>query len=64
MKIDKPISLDERHDLVYSPNDNGWYIQEFGKLGTGDSRTSKIYKTSRDAWTAYRDNTVRYGKWE
>lgn len=56
--------LDKTHDLIRSTDDNGYYIQEFANDGKGTSRTSVIYKTSRDAFTAYRDNTVKYGKWD
>ncbi len=53
-------ALDKTHDLVFSQDEAGWYIQEYANDGRGTSRKSKIYKTSRDAWTAYRDKTVIY----
>ena len=58
------ITLDNTHDLIDSPDDNGHYIQEYKMDGKGTSRNSIIYPTSRDAWTAYRDNTVKYKEWD
>ena len=56
-------ALSQTVDLIHSPNEGGSYLRESKNDGKGTIRTSTIFKTSRDAWTAFRDNTVQYGKW-
>ena len=43
-------------DLVYSPDDGGWYLHHFDT-----DRTSITYETEKDAMQAYTENRI---KWE
>ena len=51
------ITLSNDIDLVYSPDDGGWYLQKFDSDRTS---TSKIYKSAEDAIKAYAKNKVEW----
>lgn len=53
-----PQIMNEKVDLHYSPDDNGWYFQEYN--GSWD-RISQVYPTKAQALTAWYSNTI---KWE
>jgi len=58
------VTLSKTIDLVYSSDDNGFYLQEYKNDGKGTTRTSKIYTSGYEARSAYRDGTVDWGIWE
>lgn len=47
--------LNDEYDLVYSPDDGGWYIQRFP-----DHVCSVIYDTRNEALEALRRGIVRW----
>ena len=49
------ITLSNDIDLVYSPDDGGWYLQKFDP-----DRVSIIYETSSDALKAYAKNEIEW----
>ena len=47
--------LNDNTDLVYSPDDSGWYIHDF----RGD-RASAIYSTRSEACEAYTSDSIEW----
>ena len=45
-------------DVVYSPDDGGWYLQEVN--GTDSRVSKKIYRTEAEARRAYESERVRW----
>ena len=48
-------SRGQRYDLVYSPDDDGWYIQRHS-----DDATSDIYATETEARKAFQADEVEF----
>jgi len=60
--------LDEKTDIVFSPDDEdmtgkGWYLQQFKGSPTYDTRTSELYATKAEAINDYREDKVKWGEW-
>ena len=51
------IVIDKNTDLVYSPDDSGWYYQRF--LG-GKDFVSPIYKNRAEAVREWRDGAISW----
>ena len=45
-----------KYDLVYSPDDGGWYFQRHS-----DDLTSSVYSTEEEAREAMRQGWVQFG---
>lgn len=50
-----------RVDVVWSPDDDGWYLQEFD--GKGGDRVSETFRTKTDALFALQDGNARWEDW-
>ncbi len=51
---DELYSIDKNVDLVYSPDDGGWYLQLYLHDDAGNTKTSKtIFTTKRKALDKY-----------
>ncbi len=58
-------TISKNLDLVYSPDDGGWYFQRyFPKVGNQCSydEESEIYKTKEIAMLAFRNNWIVWGE--
>lgn len=51
--------MSDKVDLHYSPDDKGWYFQEYN--ATCD-RTSQLFRTEEAAKKAWRENAVKWRK--
>lgn len=51
-------------DIVHSPDDNGYYLQEYKFDGKGTTRTSPIYTSRVLLMLDYRQGKIKWGKWE
>lgn len=47
--------IDIELDLVYSPDDNGWYFQR-----AADWKVSQLFTDEELAMNAYRNNTIEW----
>ena len=54
-----PQVMSEKVDLHYSPDDNGWYFQEYN--GSWD-RISQVYPTKGRALEAWHSNKINWDK--
>ena len=52
-----PQVMSEKVDLHYSPDDKGWYLQEYN--GSWD-RISQVYPTKSKALTAWHSHKVKW----
>ncbi len=50
-------------DLVYSPDNNTYYLQEYKLDGSGSTREATGYVTLQDAVEAYHGGSPAYGDW-
>ena len=50
-------------DIVHSPYDNGYYLQEYKFDGKGTTRTSTIYASRVLLVLDYRQGKIKWGKW-
>ena len=50
-------------DLVYSPDDGGYYYQEFHPTKVS-TRVSKLYDTKAEAMSADREGLIEWGEWD
>lgn len=58
------VSTDTAIDIVNSPDDGGWYVQETQLSKPYNSRTSrKIFRSADDAKRAFRDGAIKWSKW-
>ena len=64
MELDDGIwSVSKTTDLVYSPDDNGYYFHEY-KPGNGlKERVSIVYPTKHNALQAWGTDEVEWEKW-
>jgi hypothetical protein len=52
-------------DIVHSPDDGGWYVQQTKRKSPYESRTSReIYPSHSDACNAYLYGDVTWTKWD
>lgn len=51
-------------DLVYSPDDNGWYAHEYDFARKATRTSLKIYPTRDDLLRALSSGRHRWQKWE
>ncbi len=49
--------VDKDTDLVYSPDDDGWYFQLYNQPDR-KCRTSKLYKTRQEAYKEYQQGII------
>ena len=50
-------AIDIEVDLIYSPDDNGWYFQR-----ATDFKMSQLFTDKELAMNAYRNNTIEWEK--
>ena len=50
-------------DLVHSPDDDGYYLQEFHPIENKSRTSETIYKTKKEAKKDYREDSVKWGEW-
>ena len=52
-------SVDRDVDLVYSEDDNGWYLQRYLHNEAGDTKVgSKVYRTKEAALEDYNNGVI------
>lgn len=56
------IQATPRVDVVWSPDDDGWYLQEFD--GKGADRVSETFPTKTDALFALQDGNAQWEEWK
>ncbi len=47
------VHLSKDIDLIYSEDDNGWYLQDLNL-----DRVSIVYKSKEESLSAFRDNSI------
>ena len=56
---DELYSIDRDTDLVFSEDDNGWYLQLYLHNEAGDTKIgSKVYRTKEAALNDYNNETI------
>jgi len=61
--MDNVQTIYEWIDLVYSPDDNGYYYQEYSKTSNKCRVSKQTYPTKDDAITALHNYAVKWTKW-
>ena len=51
-------------DIVYSPDECKFYLQQFSFNDNHDTRTSQMFDSEAEAVWALRDDTVIWGEWK
>lgn len=52
-------TVDKDIDVVYSPDDNGWYLQKYLHDDEGNTQTSKaVFNTRAKAVQEYHNNNI------
>lgn len=50
-------------DLIESPDDNGYYFEEYAYDGKGTTRHSQVFKYIAESIVAFENKKVKWGKW-
>jgi hypothetical protein len=53
----EPTTISDSLDLCYSPDDGGFYFQDYSPPSNGE-KTSQIFPTQEEAIAAYRANAL------
>ena len=57
-------TINKTVDLVHSPDDGGYYLQEYKNDGKGTTRNSPIYKDKNRVMALFNNDVIPWGKWE
>ena len=62
---DKIITVDpfDCMDLVYSPDDNGWYFHEYHPIEHKSRVSEQTFNSKPEAMKAYREESIKWEDW-
>jgi len=65
MSEEKIVSVDpfDCVDLVYSPDDGGYYFHEYHAIEHKSRTSKKVYVTKSEAMKEYRANNIEWEDW-
>ena len=58
------MSITSKVDLVYSPDDGGYYLQEYILDGSGATRTTTVYKDKERLLALFYSGAIHWSEWQ